>query len=83
MYKYPNGLTCNVSKKRIQSYERIVPPLALMLIFAGFAMAAILIFDRVKVLESVTLIMTSGTIWTLFCVLVSFKVFELWCKPVD
>ena len=81
MYKYPNGLECNVSEARVKAFEMLVPPLALVLC-AGFAFAAWLLFDPAAVLRSFLLFMTAATIWCAACALAAYRVFYFWCKPV-
>lgn len=80
MYVYPNGLTCNVSRARVNAYERTVPPIAAVLMLIG------IVFIMKWFCASLGLFligMTLATVWSFVCMVAAFVVFDFWCKPVN
>lgn len=81
MVVYPNGLTCNVSQRRADAYERIAPPAAMALTFAGWGGLAPVWFSAAHPGMSVIAGMGVLVAMAALSMAVSFAVFQVWCRP--
>lgn len=80
MYEYPSGLKCHASKLRCEAYERIIPPIGMLLTLGGLWPAAYF-FNPVNPLASLLLVSAIWVIWACFWAKLGFVVFNFWCKP--
>lgn len=83
MYKYPNGLQCDASMMRIQSFEALVPPLFTGLLIVGLIAIFTSAFEYTSPLNAIAL---AGVVSCAYCVvvgLIACVVFKFWCKPID
>lgn len=83
MYKYPNGLTCAASERRVQWFERVVPPIAMLALLIGFILIPNLTMaDSTWMLLSWATCMVLLMLWSALIVARCVVVFNCWCKPI-
>ena len=80
MYTYPNGLVCDASQRRVQWYERLAPPLFLLLILVG-CFAIPMTITTTWAVFTLLLAFVGIVAWSAFCTVLAFILFQYWCKP--
>lgn len=82
MYVYPNGLKCNVSKRRVDAYECLVVPILGILMLAGFVSGLIWGSSIPSDFwSSIVVGLLASLVIPGICVGLGAVIFRYWCKP--
>lgn len=83
-YVYPNGLICDAPPHRVQAFERIMPPIAFILLLTGALGLPTLIIRRFDGLHSINVLILAALsvfFWFAIWLTVFISSFNVVCRP--